>query len=144
MDRQLELEQQLSQIQLGFNIFSATSHQVQSPVRPSPMFKQPLSSPGDSPEPAPENLEFQLDAVNSHVSSRTIYNLEEQVKRLLHENYQLKVQGVTTDQELKRLRSEVTSLKKPQQISGHLVELKKIKQLLYDSLHKCISSVTHR
>lgn len=105
-ERQAELETELKFKQK--NVFLGTPETPKkhmdscSPLRPSPQFKDNQTSPQIEKS---QTLESQLKEISQIYGTKTsASNLEEQLKRLLHDNYEMKILAVNQDQELMLLR----------------------------------------
>ena len=86
-----------------------------------------------------KSLERQLQEISNTFNDRQYKSpsLEDQLKRLLHVNYEMKIATVSNEQEMSQMRQEISNLKKPQKVQAHLTELKQIKQRLYDTIGNC-------
>lgn len=77
-------------------------------------------------------LEEQLQKINIENTS-----LEDQLKGLIRDNYDLKMQKASDDEEISQMRRQITTLKQPVKLQEQQAELRDAKARLYEQINLC-------
>ena len=85
---------------------------------------RPISLDGKS------NLEDQLAAMNQDT-------LEDQVRQLIKENYDLKMQNASDCDEIENLKREIDGIRQPYKLTAQQDELRDVKCKVYEVINTC-------
>lgn len=77
-------------------------------------------------------LEEQLQKINIENTS-----LEDQLKGLIRDNYDLKMQKASDDEEISQMRRQITTLVQPVKLQEQQAELRDAKARLYEQINLC-------
>lgn len=64
-------------------------------------------------------------------------SLEEQVKALIKDNYELKMQNASDTEEINNLAHEIAQLKQPYKLAAQQDELRDVKCQVYEVINTC-------